>query len=98
MTPEQLRAKYANKKTSFNPMEWLKSSREWIIEEILEYHSRKELVTVMTAVKDAVMMCRNENDAIQAMEDAILLTNFSSKQHQDFAEKQRESLRNVVFN
>ena len=80
----------------FNAMEWLKSGREWAIDRILEHHSRKDLVAVMTAVKDAVMACDNEDDALRAVDNVILDFTGSAELNEFFAQ-QRESLKRTVF-
>ena len=93
------RVKSENKvEETFSPMEWLVSGREWVIERILESNKRSELVEVMTAVKEAVLLCKTEDEALVAMDDAILTTTFSEKKHQAFVEAQRESLKRSVFN
>ena len=90
------RVKSENRVEQFNAMEWLKSGREWAIERILEHHSRRDLLAVMTAVKNAVMACDNEDDALQAVDNAILDFTGSAEINEFFAQ-QRESLKRTVF-
>lgn len=89
MTIKRVKSTESKVEEQFDAMSWLKSGREWVIGRILEHHSRKDLVEVMTAVKNAVLACDNEDDACEAMDNVILTHNFSMA---DFSEARAREL------
>lgn len=91
------RVKSETRKQEFIPMNWLKENRNWIIEQILEHNSRKDLVTVMTVLKDSVMTCTSEHDALGILDDVKYTAASSSAKLNDFFAEQRESLKRTVF-
>jgi hypothetical protein len=62
----------------FNPTDWLKENRGWIIDQILDNHSKSILVEVMAAVKDVVDYCDNEDEAFKLVDRKISLFNYDA--------------------
>lgn len=80
----------------FNYMSYLKDNRNWIIEKILEFNSRSQLVACMEAIKVAVQDCYCDNEADEIVLDVAMLSNFDRKQFtQDNHDALQERKRNV---
>lgn len=83
------KAQIQNQEEEFEPMSYLKENRDWIIREIMKYNSRSQLAGVMTAIKESVLECRDENEADDAVDRIAKLHNF------DIREFEEENMRRV---
>lgn len=81
----------------FIPMNWLKENRNWIIEQILEHNKREDLVAVMTALKNAVMTCTSEHQALGVLDNVKFTAVSRRAELNEFFVQQRESLKRTVF-
>lgn len=81
----------------FNPAEYLKESRDWIIREILKYNSRSQLKAAMYAVMDAVQDCDTDLEADEKVLDIAMLMNFNRGDAYESALQRHNNLKRTVL-
>lgn len=91
------KAQARSEKEEFEPMTYLKENRDWIIREILKYNSKEQLKDCMTAIKEAVLECRDEDEAEEKVRDTAMLRNFDIRDFWDSNDRKIRERKRVVL-